>query len=113
MARRILFFIAILLGIAIGLGIGWGILPRLNETAQPETLRADYRTDYVLMVAEAYRSDQNASLAQRRLAFLGDTDAVRMVQEAIVFGGQVGYASADMELMLRLLQALQNLKPQG
>ena len=37
----------------------------------PDTLRADYKADYVLMTAEAYRTEQDPGLAARRLAVFG------------------------------------------
>ena len=47
-----------IIGIALGLLYGWVIEPVKFVDTTPASLRADYQTDYVLMVAEAYRSDQ-------------------------------------------------------
>mgnify|MGYP006310154069 FL=1 len=52
--RFAFFLLAILAGAALGVIIGWEVAPvRYIETG-PHTLRQDYQTDYVLMVAEIY-----------------------------------------------------------
>lgn len=111
MSRRVWFVIAILLGIGIGLLYGWVVNPIQYVDTTPSTLRADYRADYVLMVAETYRMDGNIDQAARRLAFLGDTIPVKMVSEAILYARQTNYAAGDLELMIRLSQALQSWIP--
>jgi hypothetical protein len=52
MSRWIKFLIAIGLGVAIGLFYSWTINPVQVVDSTPDTLRLDYRSDYVLMVAE-------------------------------------------------------------
>ena len=59
MSRWIKFFIVIALGLAAGLIYGWAISPVEYTNTTPDTLRADYRSDYVLMVAEVFHADQN------------------------------------------------------
>ena len=44
------------LGIGLGLLYGWVIDPADFFDLTPDTLRADYKADYVLMTAEAYRA---------------------------------------------------------
>lgn len=56
--------IGLIVGVLIGwFGIGWGVWPVEYQDAHPAYLRADYRADYVSMVAESYRqtADQNAA----------------------------------------------------
>lgn len=111
MARRIWFIIAIILGLAAGLGYGWVINPVKYVNTSPVTLRADYKTDYVLMVAEVYHKDGDLALAAQQLAFLGNTPPLELVQQAIVLANQVGYAQQDVTMMIRLNQALQTWSP--
>jgi hypothetical protein len=106
MARWITFLIAILLGLALGLYYGWRINPVEYVDASPGTLRIDYKTDYVLMVAEAYHSEADAPLAIHRLALLGEKP-VDMVVQAVLFAERNGYTDDDLTLMRSLSQALQ------
>ena len=111
MARWIRFLIAIMVGIGLGLIYGWLIKPVEYVETTPDTLRVDYRTDYVLMAAEAYEGEKDLTLAVRRLAMLGDTPAAEMTYTAILFAQKAGYSDADMERMQSMLSALQALEP--
>lgn len=109
MSRWIRFFIAILIGAGLGLAYGWLINPIEYIDTSPDTLRIDYKTDYVLMVAEAYQGEKDSALAVRRLALLGDTPPAEMAHQAITFAHKAGYTDADLELMQELMSALQAL----
>ncbi len=109
MSRWLRFFIAILVGIALGLAYGWVISPVRYVDTSPDTLRVDYRADYVLMVAEAYQNEKDLALALRRLALLGDTHPVDMIYQAIDFASQYGYDNADIRRMQALMDDLQAL----
>lgn len=62
-SNRWLFIVAALIaGIALGLAYGWVIDPVDFFDLTPDTLRADYKADYVLMVAEAYRANRDPGL---------------------------------------------------
>ena len=52
--------IALALGAALGVIYGWAIDPIEYTDVTPGILRADYRADYVLMVAESHQSEQNS-----------------------------------------------------
>lgn len=107
MTRWFLFILAILAGIAAGLFYAWKVNPVKIVDTTPETLRIDYKTDYVLMVAESYRSDRDLGLAQERLALLGSLPPGDIVQQAIQFAERNGYIAADLAQMQALTQALQ------
>ncbi len=111
MARWIRFLIAILIGLAIGLAYGWLISPVRYIDTSPNTLRIDYKTDYVLMVSEAYQSDNNLDQATRRLALLGGVSPAELVAQAIQFAQKVGYTETDVTRMQALMSALQALPP--
>jgi hypothetical protein len=110
MARWILFIIAILVGVALGLAIGWIFIPIQYVDTSPDTLRIDYKTDYVLMVAEAYQSENDLGLAVRRLALLGNVSPADVVDQAIQFAQKYGYTEADITRMQALWGELQALE---
>jgi hypothetical protein len=111
MARWLRFLIAILVGLAIGLAYGWLISPVHYIDTSPNTLRIDYKTDYVLMVSEAYQSEKDLDQAIRRLGLLGTTSPVELVAQTIQFAQKAGYSEADVSRMQALMSALQSLRP--
>ncbi len=109
--RLIFFLLAILAGIAAGLYFGWVLSPpKPGESALAE-LRQDYRTDYVLMVAEAFQSEGDVTLAMVRLSFLGAEAPARLAQEAILSARELNYSNDDVDMMAKLSQALLNWNP--
>ena len=99
----------ILLGLAAGLIYGWLIHPVDYRNTTPATLRADYQTDFVLMVAEIYASEKNPTLAAGQLAYLGSESPARYVQQAIVNAESFHYDRQDINLMAALMQAVQTI----
>lgn len=106
MSRWIAFIIAIALGMIAGLLYGWVISPVEYIDTAPNSLRSDYKTDYVLMIAEAYGLDHDVGLAARRLASLGDLTPSEHVDQALAFAVQNGYGQTDLLLMRTLADAL-------
>jgi len=111
MSRWIRFLISILVGLAIGLIYGWLISPVSYVDTSPNTLRIDYKTDYVLMVAESYQSEKDLVQATRRLAMLGGPSQIEIVAQTIQFAQKAGYSEADVARMQALQSALQTLLP--
>ncbi len=107
------FSILILLGVGIALGLvyGWMISPVQYTDVTPDALRIDYRTDYALMVAEAYRAEQDPALAARRLAVLGSEAPSVIAGEAEDFAREANYPSDDLTLIQELTLALQTWQP--
>jgi hypothetical protein len=108
MGRWIRFMLAIMIGIAAGLFIGWVISPKHPQNISPNSLRQDYQTDYILMVAEIYHQRQDSGRARQQLANLSPQPPVQLVQQAIQFGQSVGYAENDLTLMRALAAAFTN-----
>ena len=100
-----------IIGIALGLFYGWIVNPVKFVDTTPASLRADYRTDYVLMVAEAYHGDQNIELAVRRLAIFGSETPAVLAAEALQAGGQTKYSESDISLLQELTRGLQAYQP--
>jgi hypothetical protein len=111
MSRWIKFLIAIGLGVAIGLFYSWTINPVQVVDSTPDTLRLDYRSDYVLMVAETYQLERDPAAAAQRLGRLGSDPAVLIVQQAIIFAETSGYPESDINLLAQLRDALQTWNP--
>ncbi len=107
MSRWIGFIIAIIVGIGLGLFYGWVIDPVDYVDTTPDSLRQDYRADYVLMVAEAYQIERDPTLAMGRLSFLGDGDTALLILDAIGFAQEVGYSQSDLARLELLLEGIQ------
>ena len=111
MGRWLRFFIAIGIGIAMGLIYGWLINPVEYVNTAPDSLRKDYRADYVLMVAETYHTENSLSQAARRLAMLGDQPPADIVTQAITYATQIGYSDSDLKQMQVLADNLKTWDP--
>jgi hypothetical protein len=111
MFRWILILFSVVLGIALGLVYGWEIAPVQYTDITPDGLRIDYRTDYVLMVAEAYHGEQDLALAARRLAVLGSESPAAIAEGAYNYARQAGYEEADLTAIQELVIALETWQP--
>jgi hypothetical protein len=111
MPRWFPILIATFLGVAIGLVYGWIIDPVQFTDTTPDALRIDYRTDYVLMVAEAYHTEQDPTTAAQRLAVLGSETPAIIVGEAYNFARESAYPADDLTLIQDLAVALQTWQP--
>lgn len=113
-SRRFFFFIlSILVGLVLGLLYGWLIKPPAYTDLSLTSLRSDYKADYVLMVAETYRQDNNLPLALRELSQISPLPPARVVAEALLTARDLQYAQPDLETLAYLAQSLQgsNLAP--
>lgn len=111
MARWVRFIFAILVGIALGLLYGWLINPVEYVDTTPDTLRIDYQSDYVLMVAEIYSVEGDIARAVRRLALLGNDPPHEIAHRALLFAEREGYIDSDIELISTLYTDLQTWNP--
>jgi len=109
--RWLPIFITVILGIALGLAYGWLISPVEYTNVTPELLRSDFRTDYVLMVAEAYSVEQDPELSSERLAILGSEQPATLAAQAYEYAHQNAYAPDDLALIQELTVALQAWQP--
>jgi len=106
-SRWILIFIALILGIGAGLAYGLVIDPVEYFDLTPDTLRADYKTDYVLMAAEAYRVEQDSGTAARRLAIFGAQSPSAIASDALEYARSNGFPDSDIVLIQDLVTAMQ------
>ena len=108
MSRWILFIILILLGIALGLLYAWRVNPVQYTDTAPVTLRVDFKTDYVLMVAEIFSQEKNPELAIKRLSFLSSQPPTELVTQAINFAEKQLYAGKDLTQLKSLAENLKS-----
>ncbi len=111
MTRWTRFLLAIALGLVAGLYYGRAVNPVEIVDAAPNMLHPAYQTDYVLMVAEMYQTQADLAQAARRLAILGDTPPLQLVQEALAYANTAGYAETDKMLLQNLQVGLQTWNP--
>ncbi len=104
--RVVLFFLAILVGAAAGLYFAWNMNPVKPGESSLTALRQDYRTDYVLMVAEVFQSEGDVPKAMSRLDVLGSETPARLTQQAILAARELNYSSTDVDTLAKLSQAL-------
>src|SRR5512138_427366 len=105
--RWLFILLALAAGIGIGLAYGWVIDPVDFFDLTPDTLRADYKADYVLMTAEAYHVEQDAGMAARRLAIFGGQSPSAIAAEGLAYARANSFANADVALMQELVTTLQ------
>ncbi len=98
-------------GTALGLTYGWEINPLQLSDTTPAALRVDYRTDYVLMVAEAYHAQPDSEVARRQLAIFGGQPPSVICEQALQEARQASYSAADLALLQELLRAMQAAAP--
>ena len=98
---------AFITGISMGLAYGWIIDPVDFFDLTPDTLRADYKTDYVLMVAEAYRAHRDPGIAARQLAVFGSQSPTSMAAQGLDYARANRFADSDIALIQELVTALQ------
>ncbi len=96
------FVLAILLGAFAGLMYGWLIQPPAARNTDLSSLRSDYKTDYVLMVAHAYPDPADAPAALMLLKELEPTNPLGAVQSALLSAQQLGYSETDLRALAAL-----------
>lgn len=103
--RRIFFFtLAILLGIGAGLLFCWRMMPPKAPVDAPITsLRADFKTDLVLMAAEFYQKEGNTFLVLDQLAEINPEDPISLIGTSLTYAKQIGYPEKDLQLLENLL----------
>jgi len=105
--RFIFFFLAILVGIGAGLAFGWMMMPPAAPTNAPlGSLRADFKTDLVLMVAEGFHTEPDSMQALTQLDKLDESDPITLLGNSIQYAQAIGYPEEDLKLMQDLLNSM-------
>ena len=108
-SRFIWFLIMIVIGGGAGLYYAWYVKPAEFVDAALFNLRSDYKTDYVLMVAEIYDKDHDRLHAFMRLDELlasGNETRESVVEDAIKQAEGFGYAPVDLQKMYHLQEVI-------
>ncbi|MEJ5241347.1 MAG: hypothetical protein WHS87_09130 [Anaerolineales bacterium] len=113
MSRHLLRLLLFLIGLAAGIFYAWKIAPIRYTDVPLSALRADYRTDYVLAIAEAYQSEQDLNLAISRLKWLNPTSPLTPVQEALLYAQAHGFDEREIAFLQSLVQALSTIGAEG
>jgi hypothetical protein len=108
-SRALRFLLGAALGLVVGLGYAWRIQPVAYYDTAPDSLRQDYRVDYVLMVSQSYQADGDMQLALLRLAALGPQPPADIVDEAIAFAVANGFVQQDRDALSRLAEDLRSI----
>jgi hypothetical protein len=111
MLRYIFFVFMIGLGVVLGIFFAEQVYPVEVQDAPLNTLREDYQTDYVLMVAESYAQYQDPELAALQLGQLSSAKPVETVNLAIVFALENGYTPNDLVLLQKLSEVMSTWDP--
>jgi hypothetical protein len=111
MQRWLSTIIIAVIGLVLGLVYGLIIDPVEIVDTTPDTLRADFRADYILMAAEAYQVEGDPALAARRLGVLSSQAPGDVAAEGVELARQFGFADTDTELIQKLSTALQAWQP--
>lgn len=111
MPRWIQTLLIAVLGLVAGLIYGWNIAPVEYVDTTPDTLHAEYRSDYVLMVAEAYQSEGNLELAARRLALLGSAHPAEIAAKALAHIQENDPTETDVERLKKLIEDIKPWQP--
>ena len=110
MSPRVLrFLIGLALGVVLGLGYAWQIQPVAYYDTAPDSLRQDYRVDYVLMVAQSYQAEGDLRLALLRLAALGPQPPAEIVEDAAAYAEANGFGQVDREVLRQLADDLRSI----
>ena len=105
--RVLLFILMIAVGAGAGLAYGWLLKPAAApQEADLSRLRADFKTDLVLMAAEQFAETQDPLLALDELAEVEPDDPYSLLVNAINYAQEVGYQPEDLAKMQALIDAI-------
>lgn len=97
------------IGLISGLVYGWLIDPVEYVDTQANSLRIDYRTDVILMVATIYASEHDTEAAIERLSLLEKEDIRSLLAESVVYAKNMNFALQDIEYINYLYEAISNV----
>jgi len=94
----------LILGIGLGLLYAWVLMPAPYENTNPESLQAEYKDEYRVLIASAFASTGDLVRARARLELLGDRDIYQSLFDQAQ-RASAGDATPDEARALRLLAA--------
>jgi hypothetical protein len=101
----------LLIGIALGLLYGWVFHPVEQEVITPNSLQDKLKTDVILMVAEAYTSDEDPDRIHQRLEILGFDNHQAVVENALNYAKAHDFSDRDVQFLQHLHELLSSTAP--
>jgi PIN domain nuclease of toxin-antitoxin system len=98
------------MGMASGLVYGWLIDPVKYVDTQPNSLRIDYQTDIVLMVASIYSRELDTEAAIERLSLLENEDIGSLLAVSLAYADEMHFSIYDIDSIEFLNEAISNIK---
>ena len=71
MKNLLWLLLGFILGVGAALLIGWVLFPVEYANSTPDTLRSDYKDEYIRLISLSYQVDGDLALVEQRLASLG------------------------------------------
>ncbi len=92
--------VGLMIGLIIGLPVlGWGLFPVKWKDLDASTLRQDLKDQYLCMVVDSYRVNQNGELAKARLDAMGESLQKSPYLLDTLQKGGCNYAPDDMSVL--------------
>jgi len=113
MWRVILVITGLASGIILGLAYGWLIDPVKFVDTNPSSLRIDYQTDVVVMVATIYTHELDTQAAIDRLSLLGTSNIGGLLEDSLNYAKEMHFTSQDIEYVIILNEAITNTNGEG
>ena len=76
------------------------------RNASLNQLRADYKTDLTLMIAESYAQNRDLPAALDSLARIEPADPYSLMVNALNYARGIGYQESDVQLIKALIDAI-------
>lgn len=80
--------------------------PTAPKDAPLASLRADFKTDLVLMVAEDFQTEPDSMQALTRLDKLDNGDPIILLGNSLQYAQAIAYPGEDLALMRELLNGI-------
>jgi hypothetical protein len=103
----LLLLVSLVLGVISGLAYGWLIDPVEYVDTGTDSLRIDYQTEIVLMVAGIYAKDQDYQAAISRLSFLGRSNTSQLLIDSLAYAEKMHFSPMDVANISHLNEAIQ------
>ena len=101
-----LALVGLLAGLGLGLAYGWIVDPVDYVDTEISALHPAYQDDFILMVSQAYASDQNLDIARARVALLNQPDPETAVADLAEKAIATQRPAEQIRALVQLAEAL-------
>jgi hypothetical protein len=101
----LLTLLGLVVGVGLGLAVGWLWWPVEYIDTETADLKEAYKTDYVLMVSDAYVLTGDLDAARERLGHLGGSDIPTLLRAQAEAALASGASRAEMSRLAQLAAA--------